>query len=313
VTAGQVPFCTGSDGGGSVRIPASWTGLFGHKPSFGRIPMGPYEMLPWVDTSVYGPLTRTVRDAAIYLDAVVGTHEADPNGLPHPGYSYADVLDQLPQGLRIAWSPDLGYALVEPDVRREAEKGARAFEEMGHHVEKVGQIFDDPGLAWGQLSSTQTYAAIYEKLPDHEEEFGRAFLRGTLTAKKTTPEKYGRAQRVRAKLVNQLWRFFEQFDLLLTPTLPLEAIDARGRWPDRIDGKRVKNPLHVVAFTYPFNLSGHPASTVRCGFSDNGLPIGLQIVGPRHRDDLCLQASYAFEQARPWNDRWPVQVPAFAG
>ncbi len=308
VAAGQVPFCTGSDGGGSVRIPACWTGLPGMKPSFGRIPMGPYEMIPWTDFSVFGPLVRTVHDAALYMDAVVGTHEADPNSLPHPGYSYVDVLDRLPKALRIAWSPDLGYAEVEPDVLREVTNAAKAFEEMGYQVDEVHKIFDDTGSLWGKASSAGTYATVFDKLEDHREEFGHAFLKGTEGARRFTPEKYGAAMRAKATLVNQLWEFFESYDLLLTPTLPTDAIDARGRWPERINGKKVKNPLHVVAFTYPFNMSGHPACSVRAGFSDAGLPVGLQIVGGRHRDDLVLQAAYAFEQARPWNHHWPVQV-----
>jgi Asp-tRNA(Asn)/Glu-tRNA(Gln) amidotransferase A subunit family amidase len=148
---------------------------------------------------------------------------------------------------------------------------------------------------------------------DHREEFGHSFLTGAEGTRNITPEKYGKSQRIRAKLVNQLWHFFENYDLLLTPTLPVEAIDARGAWPTRIAGRELKNPLHVVAFTPPFNLSGHPAASVRAGFSDSGLPVGLQIVGGRHRDDLVLQTSYAYEQARPWNDRWPQKVPAFAG
>jgi len=310
IASGMVPLATGSDGGGSIRIPACWTGCFGHKPSFGRIPMGPFQMLGWVDASVFGPITRTVRDAAMYMDAVVGAHESDPNSLPHPGYSYVEVLERLPKGLRIAWSPDLGYAAVEPDVLREAANAAHAFEKLGHRVDEVGKVFDDPGLVWGHLSSTQTYATICEKLPEQREEFGHAFLRGVEPARRTTPDRYGKAQRVRAKLVNQLWEFFGEYDLLLTPTLPIEAIDARGPWPTRIDGKRIKNPLHVVAFTYPFNLSGHPAATVRAGFTDSGLPVGLQIVARRHRDDLVLQASHAYELERPWNHLWPREVPA---
>jgi aspartyl-tRNA(Asn)/glutamyl-tRNA(Gln) amidotransferase subunit A len=313
VSSGQVPFCTGSDGGGSIRIPACWTGLFGMKVSFGRIPMAPREMLTWGDTSVHGPMVRTVRDAAMYIDAVNGTHEADPTCLPRPPYNYADILEGLPKKLRIAWSADLGYALVEPDVVRECLDGVRAFRDMGHEVEEVDQIFDDTGIIWGQLGGAETYAFIYDKIAEHRDEFGRSFLRGTELAKKVTWQRYGDAQRARSKLVQQLWHFFEQYDLLLTPTLPIEAIDARGAWPTKIAGKKVRNPLHVVAFTYPFNLSGHPAASVRAGFSDSGMPVGLQIVGPRHRDDLVLQASYAYEQARPWNDRWPVQVPEFAG
>lgn len=312
VAGGQVPFCTGSDGGGSVRIPASWCGMPGLKPSFGRIAKGPFEMLDWVDASVYGPMVRTTRDAALYMDAVVGMHETDPNSLPHPGYSYVDVLDRLPKQLRIAWSPDLGYANVEPDVRRGCEDGVRAFEDMGHKVDEVGHIFDDLGVLWGRLSATNTYATIYPKLAEDRERFGHAFLEGALTAKKITWEKFGDAQRARARLVNQLADFFAKYDLLLTPTLPFDAIDARGNWPEEIDGKPLKSPLHVVPFTPPFNLSGHPAISVRSGFSDRALPVGLQIVAGRHRDDLVLQAAYAFEQARPWNDRWPVEVAAMA-
>jgi len=254
-----------------------------------------------------------VRDAAMYIDAVVGTHEADPNCLPHPGFSYADVLDKLPKKLRIAWSPDLGYAAVEPDVLRECVEGVKAFEKMGYPIDEVRHVFDDTGLIWGRVSGAEVWAHIYERVKTHREEFGRSFLRGAEMTKSITPERYGKAQKVRAKLVNQLWHFFENYDLLITPTLPMEAIDARGVWPTEIAGKHIENPLHVVAFTYPFNLSGHPACSVRAGLSDNGLPVGLQIVGPRHRDDLVLQAAHAFEQARPWNDVWPRQVPAFAG
>lgn len=313
VTAGQVPFCTGSDGGGSIRIPACWTGCFGIKPSHNRIPKGPSKMLGWNDTSVYGPLTRTVRDAALYLDATVGAHECDPDSLPHPGYSYVDVLERLPKGLRIAWSPDLGYAAVQPDVLRECQKAAQAFEIMGYSVDEVGKIFDDTGAVWARVSGAEVWAEIHDKVDGHRHEFGRAFLRGIEMTKDITPVEYGEAQRVRARLVNQLWAFFERYDLLLTPTLPLEAIDARGGWPTQIAGKELTNPLHVVAFTYPFNLSGHPACSVRAGFTDSGLPVGLQIVARRHREDLVLQAAYAYEQLRPWNDRWPVEVPALAG
>lgn len=313
VSAGQVPFCTGSDGGGSIRIPACWTGLFGMKVSFGRVPIAPRDMLGWIDTSVHGPMVRTVRDAAIYIDAVTGTHEADPTSLPHPGYKYEDVLEKLPKKLRIAWSPTLGYANVEPDVLRETENAAKAFQAMGHTVELVEAPISDTGQMWSRIGGCETYAYIHDKIEEHRDDFGRSFLAGTELAAETDWARYGRAQRKRARLVQELWRFFEKYDLLLTPTLPVEAIDARGGWPQYIDGKPVENPLHVVAFTYPFNLSGHPASSVRAGFSDNGLPVGLQIVGPRHRDDLVLQASYAYEQARPWNDRWPVEVPVFAG
>ena len=312
VSSGQVPFCTGSDGGGSIRIPSSWTGLPGFKCSFGRIPRGPFEIADWIDTSVYGPMVRTVRDAALFTDCVVGTSETDPDSLPHPGFKYQDVLDQLPKKLRVAWTPDLGYAACEPDVRRECEAGVKAFEAMGHTVEHVDYVFEDLGSMWGQLGATSGYATIYEKLENESERFGHSFLEGIMTAERVGWEKYGRIYRARARLVNQLAEFFGKYDLLLTPTLPFTAIDARGGWPDEVDGPPLANPLHIVPFTPPFNISGHPAISVRTGFGDDDMPVGLQIVGPRHRDDLVLQAGYAFEQAKPWNDRWPVEVPAFA-
>lgn len=312
VAAGQVPFCTGSDGGGSIRIPCSWTGMPGLKCSFGRIPTGPKKMQGWGDTSVLGAMVRTVKDIALFMDQVVGTHEADPNSLPHPGYSYVDVLEQLPKDLKIAWSSDLGYASIEPYVRRECLNGVKAFDEMGYDITEVDHVFDDLEGIWGRISSTETYATIHDKLDEHRDRFGHAFLEGTMVAKKIGWENFGEMHRSRARLNNQLWEFFETYDLLLTPTLPFEAIDARGHWPEEVDGKRLAHPLHVVPFTPPFNISGHPAITVRTGFSDNGLPIGLQIVAPRHRDDLALQAAYAFEQARPWNDNWPVEIPQFA-
>ncbi len=308
VAAGMVPLATGSDGGGSIRIPAGYTGCYGIKPSFGRVPLGPFPMLRWSDTLAVGPITRTVRDAALYLDAVVGAHPADPDSLPHPGVSYVETLERLPQRLRIAWSPTLGYARVQPDVMREVRQAVGVFEKLGHEVEEVTEPFPDLSLAWAAVDAAEIYAEIAHLIDKHRAEFGRGFLAGVERVRDLTPEKYGQAQQARAGLVDLLWRLFERYDLLLTPTLPTEAYDAHGRMPVDIDGEPVANPMMFAAFTFPFNLSGHPAATVRAGFTDAGLPAGLQIVGPRHRDDLVLQASYAYEQERPW-DYWPRRIP----
>lgn len=310
IASGMVPLATGSDGGGSVRIPACYTGCFGLKPTYGRVPRGPFRMLNWSDTICHGPITRTVRDGAMYMDAVVGHHPADPDSLPHPGISYVETLEQLPPKLRIAWSDTLGYAHLQSDVRREVEQAVLVFEKLGHTVEKLEGGFPDPGMEWVRVAGAETYAEIYDKIDGHREEFGHAFLRGVEYVRDMTPDKYGAAQRARADLVNYLWHLFERYDLLMTPTLPTEAFDARGRWPAEIDGEPITNPLNVLPFTYPFNLSRHPAATVRAGLTDSGLPCGLQIVGPYQREDLVLQASYAYEQERPWNDVWPKGVPA---
>ena len=158
IAAGMIPLATAADGGGSIRIPAGYTGCFGLRPSFGRVPRGPFEMLGWADIAVYGPITRAVRDAALYLDAVVGAHPADPDSLPYPEYSYRDVLDRWPTGLRIAWSPTLGYASVQPDVLREVRNAVNVFVEMGHGVDEVERVFDDPAAAFRGVFAVEDYA-----------------------------------------------------------------------------------------------------------------------------------------------------------
>lgn len=310
IASGMVPIATGSDGGGSIRIPACYVGCFGIKPQYGRVPRGPFRMLTWSDTVCYGPLTRTVRDAALYLDAVVGPHPGDPDSLPHPGISYFETLERLPSKLRIAWSPTLGFAKVQPDVMREVKEAVKVFQRLGHEVEEITDIFPMTGVPWAAIAGGEVYAEIVEKIEGHRSEFGRGFLRGMEQIGKLTPDQYGAAQKVRADLVDLLWKLFDRYDLLLTPTLPTEAFGADGDMPQEIDGRPLQTPLDMVPFTYPFNLTGHPAATVRAGFTDAGLPAGLQIVGPRHRDDLVLQASHAYECERPWNDRWPRDIPA---
>ncbi len=311
IASGMVPLVTASDGGGSIRIPACYVGAFGLKPTLGRIPVGPLiaapaPMLSWIDTVCYGPLTRTVRDAALFLDVVAGPDPADPETLPAPGISYVDTLEALPARLRIAVSPGLGYARVQHDVWREVEAAIDVFRRLGHRVEVIDDVFPDLGVEWALVSAAENYGVLGEEtIERHRGDWGRAFYEGLQRGKEIGPEFIARAQRKRAALHAVLARIFAEYALLLTPTLPTEAFRAAGPFPDAIDGVPITSALGAVAFTYPFNFSGHPAASVRAGFTDAGLPAGLQIVGPRFRDDLVLQASYAYEQVRPWNDHWP--------
>ena len=310
IAAGLVPLVTASDGGGSIRIPACYVGAYGLKPTFGRVPVGPLiaerPMLSWIDTVCWGPLTRTVRDAALFLDVVAGPDPVDPNSLPAPGLSYVETLDALPAQLSIAVSLGLGYARVQHDVRREVEAAIDVFRQLGHEVTVIDDVFPDLGIEWALVSAAENYALLADRAEQHRDQWGRAFYEGLQQGKGITPEFIGRAQRKRAELQAVLARIFARHALLLTPTLPTEAFAAAGPFPETIDGEPISSALGAVAFTYPFNFSGHPAASVRAGFTDAGLPAGLQIVGPRFRDDLVLQASHAYEQARPWNDRWPV-------
>jgi len=304
IAGGVIPLATASDGGGSIRLPAAMTGCFGLKISYGRIPHGPEELWVMGDTAVAGPLTRTVEDAALHLDLVAGPHPLDPNSLPRPGVSYREVLRDLPAGLRIGYSPDLGYTPVQSDVAEVAAGAAGVFAELGHSLDAVKGGPPEQGGDWGMVNSFEAAGRLAEYLPDRENEFGRAFIWGVKQGWKMTPERWAAARKRREELNRWCAEIFERYDLLLTPTLPFDPPPARGPFPKELEGRPL--PLASVgAFTIPFNLSWHPAGTVRAGLSRAGLPVGLQIVAPRHRDDLVLQAAWAFEQARPWRDAWP--------
>jgi aspartyl-tRNA(Asn)/glutamyl-tRNA(Gln) amidotransferase subunit A len=304
IAAGVVPMATASDGGGSVRLPATFTGCFGLKPSYGRIPHGPEELWTTIDTAGHGPLTRSVEDAALHLDVTVGPHPLDPCSLPHPGDSYRAQLHRLKPNCRIGFSPDLGYAIVQSDVAETVEAAALVFQELGHSIEIVKGGPPELGRDWGFANSFESAARLHALIAKHESEFGRQFLAGVKQGWQMTPERWEAAKRRREELNRWCAEAFSRYDLLLTPTAPYDPPPAKGPFPTELEGRKL-GLASVASFTIPFNLSWHPAATVRAGFSKAGLPVGLQIVGPRHRDDLVLQASFAFEQARPWAHEWP--------
>lgn len=307
IAGGVVALATASDGGGSVRLPATFTGCFGLKPSYGRIPSESHALWTTDDTAVHGPLTRSVEDAAMHLDATVGAHPLDPNSLPHPGLLYRELIDDLPEGLRIGYSADLGYAVVQSDIAEVVSDAARVFEGLGASFRDL--VTQAPQLArdWGMAGSFELLSELHPLLPEHEAEFGRGFIAGVKTGAQMTPEIWGEMRRRRAELNNWCAELFEEVDLLLTPTVPFDPPPAKGPFPSETEG-RAQPAASVASFTIPFNLSWHPAATVRAGMSEAGLPVGLQIVGPRHRDDLVLQAARAFEKRRPWAQEWPSQV-----
>jgi Asp-tRNA(Asn)/Glu-tRNA(Gln) amidotransferase A subunit family amidase len=310
VAGGIIPIATASDGGGSVRIPASCTGTYGLKPSLGRIPEGPHSVWNIDHTSCWGPLTRTVEDAARQLDATCGPHASDAFSLPPAGISYLDTLGDLRSSgrkLRIAFSADLGYAVVQPDIAAIVEDAAKVFESLGHTLVALEGGPPEPGRDWLLLGAMDQHSKLYEKVPGHEEQFGRSFLRGIQVSDKMDTERWGVYRRRRQELNNWCEQLFDEFDLLITPTLPYDPPLAKGPLLAEIDG-RPQPAANIGSFTMPFNMSMHPAASMRAGASDAGLPVGLQIVAPRHRDDWVLQASYAFERERPWHPLWPDPI-----
>ena len=305
IASGMVPLATASDWGGSIRIPACYTGAFGIKSTQGLIPArARLGMTQWVDFAVVGPITRTVRDSALYLDATVGYHPSDPSSLPHPGHSFTTTLEKLPRRLKVAFHPDFGRP-IGADVRHEVERAAAAFKEMGHELTVLEEPVIETSYAWRTIGAFQSLADLGGYIAGHENEFGRSFIAGVSAAAQITARDYGDAYRIRTQFNEWMRGVFERFDLLLTPMLPTVAFNASGPPPKEIDGTPLDDVMQSLTFSYPFNFSGHPAASVRAGFGAHGLPCGLQIVAERHRDDLVMQAAYAYEQARPWNNRWP--------
>jgi Asp-tRNA(Asn)/Glu-tRNA(Gln) amidotransferase A subunit family amidase len=302
-----LPMVTASDGGGSIRIPASFVGAFGLKPSFGRIPKGPLDEWEHGATSVYGPLTKTVEDAALFLDQVVGHDPHDPRSLPHPGYRYADVLARpIDRALKIGFSPDFGSAIVQSDVAAAVEDAVKTFERLGHRVEALVGGPPHMGGEWGLLGAYEIGSRIASLRPEREDQFSRALMDVIRFSEAMTQRIWGQISDKRVQLVKWLVDAFSRYDLIVTPTVPYDAPPAKGPFPEYTEG-RAHPTAGVAVFTIPFNLSWHPAASVRVGLSKRGLPIGMQIAGPHHRDDLVMQASLAFQRERPWHPEWPLR------
>jgi aspartyl-tRNA(Asn)/glutamyl-tRNA(Gln) amidotransferase subunit A len=303
-----LPLVTAGDGGGSIRIPASFTGCFGLKTSYGRVPRELHEdQWEYGTTAVYGPLTKTVEDAALVLDQVVGKSEKDPTSLPKPVFSYVEKVNEpLPEGLRIGYSPDLGYAVVQSDVAAAVEEATQEFARLGHRVERIEGGPPEAGRTWGLLGAFLMGARLEAHLAGREHLLGRGLMSGIeLARKEMTPARFGELAAIRGAVVRWTTEIFSRFDLILTPTVPFDPYEPGGPYPRETEG-RPQAWSNVGSFTIPFNLSWHPAATVRIGVSKRGLPMGMQIVGPRQRDDLVLQAARTFERVRPWHPHWPA-------
>ncbi len=302
VAAGLGPLATGTDGAGSIRIPSSFCGIVGHKPSFGLVPYYPPSAAELV--AHIGPMTRTVRDTALMLDVMSGPDDRDRNSLPVTGGAYLAACEGSVRGLRVAWSADLGFAPIEPEVRRIAEQAARRIAGLGCQVDDASPGFADPAQTIGMLFYCGVAGRVVSQPAGWRDLVDPGLVR--IVDEYRTRTAYDLAQALADR--NALWAtvrsFFERFDLLLTPTMPLPAFPVGKDFPDAIDGQ-LRTHLTWTPFTYPFNLTGQPALTVPCGWTSDGLPVGLQIVGRRLDDATVLRAAAAFEAAAPWGDRQP--------
>ena len=305
VAAGLGPIGIGTDGGGSVRIPAALCGLVGFKPSYGRIPQG-VGFPGWDHVGHVGPLTRTVRDAALALDVLAGSDDRDRISLPREPGSYLEACDTDVRGLHVAWTPDLGYAAVDERVLDVCGNAAAMFEEeLGCHVEVVNPGWENPEEAFTTIVAAQFYAAWSDALPAREADLDPTLVRFVRRGGAVTAREYLTAMARVHTYWHEVRLFLERFDLLLTPSTAVPAFPLGIGVPRDIAGQAV-SVLGWMPFTYPFNLTGQPAVSVPAGFTEDGLPVGLQIVGRRHADRTVLAAAAAFEAACPWRDRHPT-------
>lgn len=298
VACGMGPLALGTDAGGSIRIPSSFCGVFGLKPGSGRVPM--YPPTPLAALVGVGPMTRTVADAARLLTVISEPDRRDWSAGPYDPTSYHDRLEDCdPARWRIAWSPTLGFVGVDPEVAAITRAAARAFAGLGARIETVEHVMDDPSALFEKLKRGLT-AFAFRKLGAADFAVMDPHVVAEIEACRGADlESHLEAEMERAAFGARMLAFFRDFDFLVTPTL------AVAPFPVERDCPEGHSRYDWTAFCYPFNLTRQPAASVPCGFTREGLPVGLQIVGPPHADLLVLQAARAFERARPWAARLP--------
>src|SRR3954451_2137116 len=297
------PVAIAADGGGSIRIPASFCGLFGMKASMGRVPMYPscrdqryHGIASWEGLEHVGPVSRTVADSALVLSVIAGPDDRGRHSIPAGDVDWgAGAEPGELRGPRVAYSADLGRVAVDREVARVVEQAVAAFAELGCEVEAADPDVPDAGASFGALIALESdLTGMREIVARYGHEMSRRLA--ALITSAWRAEDFTDALTVRKAVVNAMWRFMRRYDLLLTPTLTTPPFPVHMQGPEKVGGRYVRDSAWL-SFTYPFNLTGHPAATVPAGFTADGLPVGLQIVGGHLADGLVLRAAAAFEAA----------------
>lgn len=301
--AGFGPLHQGSDGAGSIRMPSHFCGVFGLKPSFGRVPAYPVSTGDY--TSHNGPMTRAVADAALMLAVMSGPHPDDHTTLEAWPADYGAALRRGVRGLRVAYSPDLGHARVDPEVAALVAAAARRFADLGAQVEEVPIPWGPAGPELIRLFWPAHLTRLAAKLAEWESRMDPGLVACIRAGQAVSIEAYQLARERKHAYITAIHRWFEGWDLLLTPAVsvpafPADRLSPEG-WPEH-----AWDWVQWAEFSYPFNMSWNPAASVPCGFTADGLPVGLQIVGRRFDDAGVLAAAAAFEQAQPWAQRRPA-------
>ena len=301
VAAGISTIALGTDGGGSIRVPASLSGIFGIKAQFGRVPIFPVSATPTL--AHVGPLARTVRDAALLLTAISGQDRRDPFSVCEPVPNFLACCDKPVKGMRLAWSKTLGYANPDPEIITVLEKAVKLFESLGCEIVEIDSIFEsDPIELWMSEFYAGVGVRLKNTLRDQRELLDPAVAHVLDKALSQTSEEYYSNVFKRYDFREKVRLFFEDYDLLLSPATPCVAFDVGLNMPPNLTDRNI---VSWVYYTYPFNLTGQPAASIPAGFTKAGLPVGLQLVSKINSEVDIFRAASAFEAAQPWADRYP--------
>jgi Asp-tRNA(Asn)/Glu-tRNA(Gln) amidotransferase A subunit family amidase len=296
VAAGVTPFALGTDGGGSIRIPSCFTGLFGIKAQFGRVPVYPPSATPTL--AHVGPIARTVRDAALLLEAIAGFDRRDPFSVAAPVPDFTAACDRPVTDMRIAWSPTLGYAQPIPEVVEICEAAVKQLEQAGCRVELVERVMDEnPSDMWMAEFYAGVGTRLKPMLDDQPDKLDPAVVEVLANALDQSLETYYGQVFARYDFREKMRSFMTDYDLLVSPTLPVPAFDVGLNRPPQMPDANI---ISWVAYTYPFNLTGQPGASIPAGFTADGLPVGLQLIAKTHCESDIFRAATALEAIRPW-------------
>ena len=314
VATGMGPIAQGGDLGGSLRTPAAFCGIVGFRTTPGLVPIWP-NPLPWDSHMVEGTMVRTVADAALSLAAIAGPDDRAPLSYAADGRRFLAALEPASvKGWRVAWTPDLdGLLPVEPEVAATIERASGAFRELGAGVERAAPDFRELLEAVLPSRGLIMVALHGDKLARHRDKLPPALVWNIEQGLGLTARDIARGDAVRGLLAERVRRFFEKYDILLLPTEAVAPFPVDEVFPREINGIPLDNPIHWFALAYAVTVVGLPAMSVPAGFTSTGLPVGMQIVGRRRREDEVIRAAAAFELARPWAHRTPPTVSALAG
>ena len=309
VAGGIGPLALGSDGGGSIRVPSSCCGVYGLKPTYGRIPSYPRIGIAFYSMDHYGPIVRYVKDAALMLNVMKGHYPGDNNSFPDDDIDYVKVLEDKPKKLKIGYSMTLGYGkILEDEVKESVLNGIQKFEQYDWDVEDANLKIKKPESAFKTLVSVG-YAYDLQKEFNSRLEDITPDLKGTIRlGLDNSAMNIGKARAQRKQVYELMYQYFKNYDILITPTLPCPAI--KPGWLETgttfpTIGKKSLSIMSWMTYTYPFNMTGLPAASIPSGWTDPGLPIGMQIVGKRYDEKTVLQVSKAFEEVSPWQEKRP--------